>query len=111
MEQRDIELLQTVPSYHLQVLAKTRGIEHLETSFSENHSDVSLSSRSSSPTLDPADLARSLFDAAALKELMSRLDEMDVMVLRELVTSGGRANSRDLALYLQNAELLTPTKM
>src|SRR5579883_2029515 len=38
------------------------------------------------------------------------MEELDAAILRELVSCGGRANSRDLALYFTNAGLLTTEK-
>src|SRR5689334_17094288 len=115
MEQSDIDLLQTVPPYHLQVIVKARGLEPLRPvlneDFADNVSTSRLSSSSSASAQTLADTARLLFDDATLKEVMGALGELDTLILRELIASGGRANSRDLALYFQSADLLTPTKM
>jgi hypothetical protein len=88
MEQSDLYLLQTVPPYHLQAIVKTR-------------------LAALSPAGKPLDLtalslpeqAEYLFEPRACREALRTLSEPETSVLRELVACGGRANSRDLALY------------
>lgn len=92
MEQGDLYLLQTVPPYHLQAIVKARSSMQ---GFAKKYSGSS----------DPAvwmlpELAEYLFDSQACGELLRNLDAAETSVLRELVACGGRANSRDLALYL-----------
>ncbi len=94
MEQSDLHLLQTVPPYHLQAIIKSR-----------------LAARPSSDGIvepDPSalsleEIAEYLFDPRECREVLRALDEPEACVLRELVDCGGRANSRDLALYLGSA--------
>ncbi len=52
------------------------------------------------------EIAQLLFDPTSLEKTLVDLNEIEKMVLRELVICGGRANSRDLALYLTYAGLL-----
>lgn len=96
MEQSDLDLLEMVPIDHLQSVLKTR---RKALASPQNHAG---SSR--------LEIAQLLFDDASLREVLSNLDEAEVAILRELVACGGRANSRDLALYLTNASLPVPAK-
>jgi hypothetical protein len=91
MEQGDLHLLQTVPPYHLQAIVKAR--------FTTPTSKLS-SGLANPEALDLSELAEYLFDPRACHELLRALQEPESQVLRELVACGGRANSRDLALYL-----------
>lgn len=90
MEHNDLLLLQMVPSYHVQAILKTRLAVH------------TLAERSAMP--DPteqnlATLAEYLFEPRACRETLRALGDAEICILRELVACGGRANSRDLALY------------
>ena len=103
MEQSDLYLLQSVPPYHLQALMKTRRVTFL------------LKGQHSESSTDPAstnipEIARHLFDPMAIREALQGLNEIEAAILRELVLCGGRANSRDLALYLNAAGLLNVPK-
>lgn len=95
MEQGDLLLLQTVPQYHLQAIMKSRlaaqfpaskGIEGAPDTESENLEEI----------------AELLFEPGTCRDVLLTLGEAETCVLRELVAFGGRANSRDLALYLDS---------
>jgi len=92
MDQSDLLLLQTVPPYHLQAIVKARRLP------------VSLKGQNINKPLDPssmtiAEIAQYLFDPTSCIDTLSGLTEMEKSILRELIACGGRANSRDLALY------------
>ncbi len=97
MEQSDLDLLASVPFYHLQVLAKLYNLSPQEPQI-----------RSSSPSITQeqmaallvVDLAPLLFETSDLRKRLKALSENERLILTELVECGGRANSRDLALYL-----------
>ncbi|GAC1385380.1 MAG: hypothetical protein NVS4B7_14010 [Ktedonobacteraceae bacterium] len=89
MEQSDIELLHTVPPYHLQSLVKMRHIP----------------SSSSVP-----EIAQYLFEPVTIAEAIRSLNDTEATILRELVACGGRANSRDLALYLSSSKAFNSGK-
>ena len=94
MEQSDLDLLHTVPPYHLQSLVKLR---HMPIA-SKGQDSVTPAKTSVSTTTIP-DIARYLFEHASIHEAIRGLHETEGLILRELVACGGRANSRDLALY------------
>ncbi len=103
MEQSDLYLLQNVPPYHLQALVKTR------------RSSFPLKEQQVESTADPAstnipEIAHHLFDPRTIRDAIQSLSEIEALILRELVSCGGRANSRDLALYLTTAGLLNAPK-
>ncbi len=100
MEQSDVELLQTAPAYHLQTILKARLASVKEQS----------SGSSSVVSLPPVEIAQRLFERSDLATVVRGLGELESLILRELVACGGRANSRDLALYFANSDLLTSTK-
>ncbi|HZO75446.1 MAG TPA: helicase-associated domain-containing protein [Ktedonobacteraceae bacterium] len=109
MEQSDLDLLRTVPTYHLQSMIKARRVPvSLRIQAGEQISSASLSSDSSSANM--LEIAQHLLDSSSLAATLPGLDELDAAILRELVSCGGRANSRDLALYFTNAGLLTTEK-
>src|SRR5207248_2699927 len=91
MEQSDLDLLQMVPSYHVQSVVKTR----LGASFRGHSNESSANISPSSLT----DIAQALFEPASVQKAWLQLSEIERLILRELVSCGGRANSRDLALY------------
>ena len=95
MELSDLHLLQTVPAYHVQAILKNRQIAP----FSGGQK-----SEAEIAALDLEEIAESLFEQRACRALLHTLDEPEARVLRELVACGGRANSRDLALYLSLAD-------
>ena len=103
MEQSDLDLLQTVPSYHLQSLAKARRMP-----LSAKGQTSSPSPLSSSPTL--SEVAQHLFHPEVISEAILSLNDTEGLILRELVACGGRANSRDLALYLTSNGSLSAAK-
>ncbi|MBE3561409.1 MAG: helicase-associated domain-containing protein [Ktedonobacteraceae bacterium] len=104
MEQSDLDLVRQVPSYHLQVVMKTRLI-----AFEPAAAGIeSALTDASSTSLE--EIARQIFDPASLQTVLARLDELERRILRELVMCGGRANSRDLALYFTSAGLLPAKK-
>ncbi len=95
MEPNDLLLLQAVPSYHVQAILKTR------------HAAQTVAGKR--VELDPAaqdltELAEYLFEPHACRELLRELGDAEVCILRELVACGGRANSRDLALYFSSPD-------
>ncbi len=92
MEQSDLSLLQTVPPYHLQALVKARRLPY---SFKGQH--INKMPDPSSMTI--TEIAQYLFDPTSCSDTLRGLAEMEKSILRELVACGGRANSRDLALY------------
>ncbi|WP_165423660.1 helicase-associated domain-containing protein [Ktedonosporobacter rubrisoli] len=102
MQQSDFDLLQTVPPYHLQSLIKTRHIAAPKLQLN--------SSSSIAPPQSMAEVAQTLFDQDSISEAFEELNDLEKLLLRELCSCGGRANSRDLALYFTSAGLLTPVK-
>lgn len=99
MEQSDLNLLHMVPPDHLQTLLKSR---RLPPSSKQQHSNTT-----AEPSLIPiTEIAQHLFSPTAISEVVRGLDEKEQLILHELVACGGRANSRDLALYLTNSGLL-----
>src|SRR5437764_9915885 len=99
MEQSDIDLLYTVPPYHLQSLAKLRRPK------GQSGNTPPLSSSSSIP-----EIAEYLFHPSTINEAMRSLNDSESLILFELVSCGGRANSRDLALYLTSSGALASAK-
>ena len=95
MEQSDLHLLQTIPPYHLQAIVKTRLA-------AQSASGKSMEGTPDVASLDLEEVAAYLFDAQSCREVLRALDDAESCVLRELVACGGRANSRDLALYLDS---------
>lgn len=95
MEQSDLHLLQTIPPYHLQAIVKTR-------LGAQPSADSNLEGASDTASLDVEKIAASLFEPQACRGVLLTLDDAEACVLRELVACGGRANSRDLALYLDS---------
>lgn len=96
MEASDLYLLQNVPPYHLQAVARARHLPQAQ--------------KNSLDTLSPAEIGEALFDLDACRAVIAELGELETRILRELVACGGRANSRDLALYFTNAQLLGQSK-
>jgi hypothetical protein len=92
MNVRDLYLLQNVPPYHLQALVKARRLPY---SFKGQKSSA-LPDSSATTT----EIAQHLFDPISCRDALRGLGEMEKSILGELVACGGRANSRDLALYL-----------
>ena len=107
MDQNDLDLLQTVPPYHLHTVAKTRHMPlsslALNTLSAASPSSGVLASSSATLVLE---VAQYLLNTASIREVLQDLDELETLILRELVLCGGRTNSRDLALYFLNAGLL-----
>ncbi|HYL44365.1 MAG TPA: helicase-associated domain-containing protein [Ktedonobacteraceae bacterium] len=99
MEQSDIDLLHTVPPYHLQSLLKLRRPKGQTTG---------ALTTSSTTALDEA--AQQLFQSSAIAEALHSLNDTEGLILRELVACGGRANSRDLALYLSSSRVIGANK-
>lgn len=95
MEQSDLHLLQTIPPYHLQAIVKTRLAA--QSSAGKNMAGVPDAS-----SQDVEEIAAYLFDFQPCCEVLRTLSDAEACVLRELVACGGRANSRDLALYLDS---------
>ncbi len=92
MQQSDLYLLQNVPPYHLQALVKARRLPY---SFKGQKNSVMPDSSATT-----AEIAQHLFDPISCRDAIRGLGEMEKSILGELVACGGRANSRDLALYL-----------
>jgi XPB/Ssl2-like helicase family protein len=92
MEQSDLSLLQSVPPYHLQALVKAR---HLPYSFKGQY----INQLPDPSTMTITEIAQYLFDSTSCSDVLRGLAEMERSILHELVACGGRANSRDLALY------------
>src|SRR6266480_2255501 len=92
MNQNDLLLLQTAPPYHLQAIVKARRLP-----VSVNGQNVNKPNDSSSMTI--TEIAQYLFDPTSCIDTLSGLAEMERSILGELIACGGRANSRDLALY------------
>jgi len=109
MDQSDLDLLQTLPTSHLESVVKTRRIPLSPLAPNQEPSVGT----PTSPSLSPEtilELASHLFNPTSITALLQELGEFETTILRELVTCGGRANSRDLAFYLTCAGLLTPSK-
>jgi hypothetical protein len=102
MEQSDLDLLQTIPAYHLQSLIKARRLPL-------SSKDLGLSSAIASPSAI-AEIAQHLFLPSSIQEAIRGLSDVELLLLRELVSCGGRANSRDLALYFSRRGLFSPVK-
>ncbi|GAC1625294.1 MAG: hypothetical protein NVS4B11_21110 [Ktedonobacteraceae bacterium] len=98
MEQSDVELLQTAPAYHMQTILRERLTRDQQTL-----------STASLPT-EPLAIAQHVLNRTDLVRIARGLDTLEASILRELVACGGRANSRDLALYLTSGDVLTKTK-
>ncbi len=103
MEQSDLYLLQHVPSYHLQAVSRTRHLSlPVPAQGTKSTGDSSL--------IDPGkvrDLGEQLFDPTACREVIRGLEAPDLLILQELTSCGGRANSRDLALYMSSTSPAT----
>lgn len=104
MDQSDLDLLQIAPSYHLQAVIKSRHIPL--SALNLNEGSLLGVGVFSYPLAVLQELARPLFDPDALKEILTNLEQVPALILRELVWCGGRTNSRDLALYFSCAGLL-----
>ena len=98
MEQSDVELLQTAPEYHLQTVLRGRLTR-----------DQQSPATTTLPT-EPLEVAQYLLNRPDLVRIIRALNPSESYVLRELVACGGRANSRDLALYLSSGDVLAPLK-
>ena len=99
MEQSDVELLQTAPDYHLQAVLKGRLTR-----------DQQSPATTMLPT-EPLEVAQYLLNRPDLLRVIRGLDTPEAYILRELVACGGRANSRDLALYFTNGDMLASVKL
>ena len=111
MDQNDLDLLQTVPPYYLQTVAKMRHMPLSSSALNALSGAASSSNAltSSSPTL-VLEVAQYLLNTTSIREVLQDLGELETLILRELVLCGGRTNSRDLALYFLNAGLLADDK-
>ncbi len=108
MEPSDLELLKSVPLSHVLVLIRTRHIPLPTGKSGEQY-------LAEPETLH--EVGELLFAQAAIEQLLhphdgesvfraEQLEATDILILQELVACGGRANSRDLALYLALSERL-----
>ncbi|MFL5625077.1 MAG: helicase-associated domain-containing protein [Ktedonobacteraceae bacterium] len=95
----DIDLLHTVPPYHLQSLLKLRR---------PRGQAASTLAISAANTLDEA--AQQLFEPSSIQEAVRSINDTERLILHELVACGGRANSRDLALYLTSSQAFSAGK-
>src|SRR5947209_5147112 len=102
MEQSDLDLLHTVPPYHLQSLVKLRRPK------GQNVGVLNVPNTPTAATL--TEIAEQLFSVGTIGEAIRSLNDTEAAILRELVACGGRANSRDLALYLSNSNMFTHSK-
>ncbi|HEX3640269.1 MAG TPA: hypothetical protein VHV10_03150, partial [Ktedonobacteraceae bacterium] len=109
MDQSDLDLLQAIPTYHLDSVVKTRRIP-LSPLDSNKESPAGISTSSSLSPETLLELASHLFNPTSIAVMLQDLGEFETAILRELVACGGRANSRDLALYLTCVGQLTPSK-
>ncbi len=100
MEQSDLSLLQSVPPYHLQSLVKAR---HLPYSFKGQH----INQLPDPSILTITEIAQYLFDSTSCSDALRGLAQLERSILHELVACGGRANSRDLALYFSRLNVST----
>ncbi len=98
MDQRDLTLLQDVPTYHLQSMVRMRRV-----SLPNN---VSLGENTAVAPSLLQEIAQQLFSVPPILLLLPELREADRAILQELVACGGRANSRDLAFYFAGSGLL-----
>ncbi len=98
MEQSDVDLLQTAPEYHLQAVLKGRLTRDQQ------------SPATTALPAEPVEIAQYLLNRPDLVRIIGALAPLDSYILRELVACGGRANSRDLALYLTYSDVLTTLK-
>nr|BBH89255.1 hypothetical protein KTC_40060 [Thermosporothrix sp. COM3] len=92
MELSELELLRTVPAYHVQAMLRARRVKVPAGNEDEGNELEQIVAR--------------LFEPGALIEALSELRGLEKRLLCELVWCGGRANSRDLALYATYAGLL-----
>jgi len=108
MEQSDLNLLQNVPPYHLQAVIKSRQVYRaLNRPLMSERIDPVLPDFTS---MSIPEVAQYLFNPSASREAINSLEEIERLILHELVACGGRANSRDLALYLTSKGLLNSPK-
>ena len=92
MNQNDLVFLQSAPPYHLQAIIKTRRLPvSVHGQGTNKQNDLA--------SMSIAEIAQSLFDPTSCIDALSSLTDMEKSILQELVACGGRANSRDLALY------------
>ncbi len=96
MEKSELQLLETVPPYHLQAIVKNRLAFQSSTTGSLNDGPDPASLD------DKEELAEYLFEPQSCQDVLRTLGEAEAAVLRELISCGGRANSRDLALYFDS---------
>ncbi len=92
MNRNDLSLLQSAPPYHLQAIIKARRLP------------VSVHGQNINTRIDPSsmtipEIAQYLFDPASCIDALNGLTETEKSILHELAACGGRANSRNLALY------------
>jgi len=106
MEQSDLDLLQTVPPYHMQAVVKARHVQ----SFLQQEGVSASGTLSATNAPNMLEIAQVLFNPSSIRAALSDLNGLEKIILRELVMCGGRVNSRDLALYLTYAGLLTAAK-
>ncbi|GCE27089.1 hypothetical protein KDA_25730 [Dictyobacter alpinus] len=108
MDQNDLELLQKLPLYHLQAMVNTRHITVAPHVFHGLSS--STDSTATVPTPVVLEVAHYLFDATSITDFLAELSDLEILLLKELISCGGRANSRDLALYVQIAGFIESEK-
>lgn len=104
MEQSDIDLLQSAPLYHIQAVIRAR---HIPIPLKGTTTDTTTNTTATTSNINILEVARYLFDDNAISAVLQELGEVETIILWELTSCGGRANSRDLALYLTNAGLFS----
>ncbi len=107
MDQSDLDLLQTLPVHHLESVIRARRLP-LSLLLLDKEA---LAGNDIPACLSPEkllELANQLFNSTSMTTVLQELGEFETVILRELVACEGRANSRDLALYLTCVGLLTP---
>ena len=92
MEHIDEELFQNAPPAHLQAILRARRIPDKRGQYESN----------TQAQLLPAEVAALVLDPQSLLATIQSLDAFETRLLKELVACGGRANSRDLALYVSS---------
>ncbi|HLI05167.1 MAG TPA: helicase-associated domain-containing protein [Ktedonobacteraceae bacterium] len=105
MEQNDLDLLQSVPPYHVQAMVKTRRLPLAAKGLAPLTASTSTLTEN-----EVTEVAPHLFNPASIHEALRALNELETAIMQELVACGGRANSRDLALYLVSSGVLNLEK-
>src|SRR5205809_7556202 len=97
MEQIDLDLLHTVPPYHLQSLVKLR---HMPIASKGQNSATPAKTSVSAATIP--DIARYLFEPASIHESVRSLNYIEGLILIVLVACGGRVICVVIVLYFSD---------